>query len=207
MEKILKYTRKTQGDAPDKALVAIHGWKGNRNSMVPLIPSFNIKNTAYFFPEAPYQVNGKPEEYSWSYQKSEGIWEVDEPTKLLQNFFSELFSQFDSEKVYVMGFSQGGLVCLDMVLHLEQPLGGVFPIAGFLRDPEIEKNRCHPNQLSTPVVICHGRADDRVPADYSKKAFQLLHNQGANVELLLYNGKHKIGIECIRRMKEIIQQK
>ena len=207
MVKILKYIRKTQGYAPDKALVAIHGWKGNRNSMVPLIPSFNIKNTSYFFPEAPYQVNGKPEEYSWSYQKSEGNWEVDEPTRLLQNFFSELFSQFDSENVYVMGFSQGGLVCLDMVLHLEQPLGGVFPIAGFLRDPEIEKNRCHPNQLSTPVVICHGRADDRVPAEYSKKAFQLLHNQGANVELLLYNGKHKIGIECIRRMKEIILQK
>ena len=29
--------------------------------------------------------------------------------------------------------------------------------------------------------------------------------QGANVELLTYNGNHKIGIECIRRIKKIIQ--
>jgi len=207
VEKKLKYIQKTQGKQPDKVLVAIHGWRGNQKSMVPLIPSFNFKNTVYYFPEAPYQVNGNPNEYSWSYQKSSGRWEVEAPTRLLQNFFTDIFSQYTSENVYVMGFSQGGLVCLDIVLQFEQPLGGVFPIAGFLRDPEVERERCHPNQLSTPVIICHGKSDDRVPAEYSKKAFQLLQDQGANVELLLYNGKHKIGIECIRRMKEIIQEK
>ena len=207
MERKLKYICKIPEGSPYKALVAIHGWKGNLNSMVPLMRSLNFTDTAYFFPQAPYKVNGKPNEYSWSYQKPEGYWEVDEPTKLLREFFSELFAKFDSENVFVMGFSQGGLVCLDMVLHLEQPLGGVFPIAGFLRDPEIIRDRCHPNQLSTPVVISHGKADDRVPVENSKKAYQFLEAQGANVELLLYNGKHKIGIECIRRMKEIIKQK
>ena len=90
----------------------------------------------------------------------------------------------------------------DLEAHLEK-YGGWTD----LRDPESDRKRCHTNQLSTPVVICHGKADDRVPADYSRKAFELLKGQGANVELLLYNGKHKIGIECIRRMKEIIDRK
>ena len=34
---------------------------------------------------------------------------------------------------------------------------------------------------------------------------QLLKKQGANVELHLYNGKHKIGVESIRKIREIIQ--
>ena len=204
MKKKLRVKSRMIGDKPNKVVVAIHGWSGNCSNMELLLPSFNLKETAFFFPEAPYLVNGIKGKYSWSYQTPEGSWEVEEPTQLLRDFFTGLFKQFDSQKVYVMGFSQGGMVCLDMVLHLEHRLGGVFPIAGFLRDPESDKKRCHINQLSTPVVICHGKADDRVPADYSRKAFELLKGQGANVELLLYNGKHKIGIECIRRMKEII---
>jgi len=38
-----------------------------------------------------------------------------------------------------------------------------------------------------------------------EKMHQLLKKQGANVELHLYNGKHKIGVESIRKIREIIQ--
>ena len=104
-----------------------------------------------------------------------------------------------------MGFSQGGLICIDFALFLNQPLGGVFPIAGFSRHPKVEVPRCHPCQKNTPIIIAHGKDDDQVPVRASKNIFRQLKDQGANVELLLYNGKHKIGLQCLQKIKEIIQ--
>ena len=199
----LQYDFHQTGKTLDKAIVAIHGWQGDRNSMRPLIKSMKIKNAGWYLLEAPYRVTGG-DGWSWSYEISDGNWEIDEPKKLLDHFFSELFEKYTSENIYVIGFSQGGLVCLDFVLFLDQPLGGVFPIAGFSRHPKIEIPRCHPCQKKTPIIIAHGKDDDRVPVSASENIYRQLKEQGAKVELLLYKGKHKIGIECLRKIKKII---
>ena len=201
----LKYDIVKTENSSEKALVAIHGWQGNRSSMCPIMISMNIKNICWYFPQAPYSVGKKGDTWSWSYEISEGVWEIDEPKRLLEVFFSELFTKFTSKNVYVIGFSQGGLVCLDFVLFLNKSLGGVFSIAGFLRQPKAKIERFHPSQKKTPILISHGRNDDQVPARASENAYQLLKKQGANVELHLYNGKHKIGVESIRKIREIIQ--
>ena len=106
-----------------------------------------------------------------------------------------------------MGFSQGGLVCFDFLLFLHKPLGGVFPIAGFLRQPEYNVARFHSSQKNTPILIGHGMEDDTVPVKSSQNAYKKLLAQGANADLLLYKGKHKIGVEFIRKLKEKIQSK
>ena len=108
----LQYDLHEIGDASKKVIVAIHGWQGDRNSMFPLMKSMNINNVGWYLLEAPFPVqNG--EGFSWSYEKSNGQWEIDEPRRLLNNFFGELFKNYDSMKIYVMGFSQGGLICFD----------------------------------------------------------------------------------------------
>ena len=192
------------GNQSDRALVAIHGWQGNRNSLRPLRNSLKIKNLDWYFIEAPYSVEENKGK-SWSYEVSEGIWEEDEPKYLLNSFFDELFNKYHSEKIYVLGFSQGGLVCLDFVLFLDKPLGGIFSISGFIREPEANIKRFHACQMHTPVLISHGKNDDCVPVSASKNVYKLLKNQGANVQLLLYEGGHKISINCLRKIKEIIQ--
>jgi len=204
MAEKLQYDFHQTGNSLDKAIVAIHGWQGDRNSMRPLIKSMKIQNAGWYLLEAPYRV-AEGDGWSWSYEISDGNWEIDEPKRLLNNFFSELFKKYTSKNVYVLGFSQGGLVCLDFVLFLDQPLGGVFPIAGFLRQPKMDIERFHPCQKNTPILIGHGKDDDKVPVKASENAYRLLKKQEANVELLLYNGKHKIGMDYMKKVKKIIQ--
>ena len=204
MAEKLQYDFHQTGNSLDKAIVAIHGWQGDRNSMRPLIKSMKIQNAGWYLLEAPYRVS-EGDGWSWSYEISDGNWEIDEPKRLLNNFFSELFKKCPSINIYVLGFSQGGLVCFDFVLYLDQPLGGVFPICGFLRQPKIEIERFHPSQKNTPILIGHGKDDDKVPVNASENAYRLLKKQEANVELLLYNGKHKIGMDYMKKAKKIIQ--
>ena len=200
----LQYDFHQTGTSVDKVIVAIHGWQGDRNSMRPLIKSMKIKNAGWYLLEAPYRVT-EGDGWSWSYEISDGNWEIDEPKRLLNIFFSELFKKYTSKNVYVLGFSQGGLVCLDFVLYLDQPLGGVFPICGFMRQPKMNMARFHSCQKNTPILIGHGKDDDKVPVEASENAYRLLKKQEANVELLLYNGKHKIGMDYLKKVGEIIQ--
>ena len=41
----------------NKAIVFIHGWKGNKESFKSLSSIIKIKNTKWFFPQAPYKLN------------------------------------------------------------------------------------------------------------------------------------------------------
>ena len=60
--------------------------------------------------------------------------------------------------------------------------------------------------LEIPVILFHGEKDDVVSSDSSKIAFQLIKKAGFNVDLMIYSGKHKIGINYIKKMKSIIKQ-
>ena len=205
MIKKIEYDLNVVGSS-SSAMIAIHGWRGNRSSMKPIMQSINIPNMDWYFLEAPYVFNSLENEYTWSYKNSLGLWEVDEPKKILNKFFQELMSKYKSENIYAMGFSQGAMVCLEFVLHIEKPLGGIFVLSGFLRKPKLNILRYHMSQEKTPILISHGKNDDIIPVETSYQIYNNLKKQGANVELLTYNGNHKIGIECIRRIKKIIQK-
>ena len=114
-------------------LVFIHGWKGNKNSFKSVAQSFNIRDSVWVLPQAPYLIKGERDNYSWTYEISPGKFERKKPVKMLLDFFdSAVFSRFNSTDVYLFGFSQGGLVCYEMIRMLDKSLGGVFPIGGFM---------------------------------------------------------------------------
>ena len=204
MPKSIEYASDIKG-VPDKAILAFHGWQGNRCSFQFLSGLMRVNNVEWFFPEAPYILDNNPKTRSWSYEKSPGVWEIEEPNRLLTHFFNtEIFSKYSSEDIYIIGFSQGAIICFEFALHMDQKLGGIFPIAGMYRDKDLDKPRFHPNQKDTPIVIGHGNQDDVINIDYSKKMTGILDSQGANVRFIEFNGGHKISIQYIKEITKVI---
>lgn len=201
----IQYSSQLSGENPNKAIVCIHGWRGNRTSFQFLSGLLKTPNVKWYFPEAPYILDNNPDTRSWSYEKSPGIWEIDEPNRLLNDFFeSEIFSKYSSTDVFVIGFSQGAIICYEFALHLKVPLGGIFPVAGFFRNKEMDHPRFHPSQKDTPILIGHGFKDEIVDIEYSRKIYEILKNQDANVELIEYNGGHKISVEYLNKIAKIV---
>ena len=126
---------------------------------------------------------------------------------LLEFFNSQIFSKFNSKDVFLFGFSQGGLVCYEMIKLLDKPLGGVFPIGGFMSGVKKNIIRVHPNQSSTPIVIGHGDQDEVISVEESKVAHKLISKENSNVSLDIYKGGHKIGLSYIRKIKKLIESK
>lgn len=204
LEKLIYDKVETEGEQ-NKAVVVIHGWKGNKDSFKSIASFLKLSETTWFFPEAPFDFEGDKSKKTWTYQKDDGHWEVEKPKALLDDFFKSIvFEKFKPEKVYVMGFSQGATVCYEFVLSLNHKFAGIFPIAGFLRDPKSEIT-IHPSQFETPILIGHGRQDDIVPFEASEIAFEKFSKLCHNVKFHAYNGKHKIGVEYLREVKKMIE--
>ena len=104
----------------------------------------------------------------------------------------------------MIGFSQGAIICYEFALNLKVPLGGIFPVAGFFRNKEMDYPRFHPSQKDTPILIGHGFKDKIVDIEYSRKIYDILKNQDANVELIEYNGGHKISVEYLNKIAKIV---
>ena len=193
---------------PNIAIIGLHGWGGDKSSMSPLIDLMKIDNCQWFFPEAIYDKKDDAGGKSWTYQKEDGSYERDEPIKALQQFIKDkVHSIFNASDIYVVGFSQGALMCYEAVLTMDLAFGGVFPISGFIAKKDKTRGYPHPNIKNTPIIIGHGKDDQVVSYDASEEAFRLINKANFNVELVLYSGGHKIGIEYLRKMKSTIKRK
>jgi len=189
----------------EKVIIALHGWQGNKDSFLPLVkhPLFNEYN--WFLLQGPYSVNNNPNRRTWSYETEPNNWAYEEPKEIIYNFFqNEIFKKFESKNIYVIGFSLGALVCYEYICSMNEPLGGIFPVSGFMRNNDINLN---PNQIKTPIIIGHGENDTVVPLEKSIEAYKILKRKKANVQLIKYDAQHHIPIKMLTIISKIIKNK
>ncbi len=190
----------------EKIIIFIHGWKGNKDSFKSLSSIIKIPKTKWYFPQAPYEMNINSNQFSWSFQNSDGSYDVNETVKKFNNFLTnEILSKIDSKKVFFIGFSQGATICYELILQMKYPWGGVFPVAGFKRN----KNSfftINDNQINTPVIIGHGIKDDIIPISSSEVIYSELKKKNNNVFLEKFNGGHKISINYLKKVQEMINK-
>ena len=188
----------------DKIVVFIHGWRGNKTSFKSIASIMKIKKVKWLFPQAPYKMSNKNEEYSWAFENADGTFEVKKTVDLFSDFLKEnVLSLVDSTKVFFIGFSQGATICYDFILQLEHPWGGVFPVAGFKRNRE-SFFMIHKNQKKTPIVIGHGLKDKIIPITSSENIYNELQSNDFNVSFERFNGGHKININYLKKIQSII---
>ncbi|MBT3251542.1 MAG: hypothetical protein HN729_04300 [Candidatus Marinimicrobia bacterium] len=198
----------SSGGTQSKAIIAIHGWQGNRNSFYSIAKTLPLPDACWYLLEAPYTIDNDDSKRSWSREISPGVWDMESPRKLIHNFFSEhIWQHYKDKYIFVLGFSMGAMVCYEVILKMDRTLGGVFPIAGFIHKSQGTNFKIHQKQLKTPIIIGHGDEDNIVPVEKSHIIFNILKDQGANVDLEIFKGKHKINISFFKRMQTHIQNK
>ena len=217
----IEFNRYKKNNDSKKAIVAIHGWGGNRDSFLPFVRNLKIDDVEWFLPEAPYLMSEAPPihnpevsinknliQKSWTYKKEDGTWEVHEPMMLLDLFFNKnIINEYKSKDVYVIGFSQGAAVCYEYIMGMDRQLGGIFPIGGFFFKYSRKNKRVSESNKNTPIIIGHGIKDEIISVNKSEEAFDELSREGANVDIYRYNGGHKISMNFLRRIIEVIDGK
>ena len=132
-----------------------------------------------------------PRDYFWSFERRpEGKLDVNSfpnnyTISLIMQAVKNLLDKYiaagnvDTDRVYIMGLSMGGMGTFDMVCRFPDIFAAAIPICGGV-NPE----RLKATAGKVKFRIYHGDKDDTVPVENSRKAYRALKEYGANVEYI-----------------------
>ena len=187
------------------AIIAIHGWKGNRSSMEHVANALNIKYAQWTFIQGPYAAGDN--KYSWFEGNEKEGWNYQESLDLLYKTILDINqSGFPKSKIFLLGFSQGACLAMEFIIRQKFSIGGIIPIAGFIVEKDKFKNGMVDGSQNTPVLLIHGSKDEMVLPVESKIALKLLSNAGYEVKLETLAVGHKIPLQAKSLIENFIDK-
>jgi phospholipase/carboxylesterase len=95
----------------------------------------------------------------------------------------------------LVGFSQGSGLAFAAAAGQRLPVAGIVCLAGFLPDGALQ------GVSDLPVFWSHGRRDALVPIDEARQEVEQLRAAGARVTFCEADTGHKVGQECVRKLR------
>ena len=182
----------SSSDQPTKALIGLHGWTGDEHVFEPVAKMMNIDDAQWFFPRAPYKADsGKG--YSWFSGTDETGWDIEKTRIGIHQLLADVRSNgFSPKNIFLIGFSQGASLAMEIALRLPFAIGGIVPIAGFIKFRDTLSNEATKESKATPVLLLHGNQDEIIHVIASEKAHDFFKERGNPVYFKRYDGGHKI---------------
>ena len=173
------------------AMVLLHGRRGSAEDILGLASEFNLKNVAYFAPQA----SGR----AWYPLSFMAPREENEPN--LSSALAKVRSVVQGieqagmarDRIVIAGFSQGACLATEFVASHPAQYGGLIAFTGGLIGPpgSIEMNgRYSGHKLdNVPVLLSSGDPDPHVPWTRVEESASILQAMGAVVTLRHYPGR------------------
>jgi phospholipase/carboxylesterase len=189
---------------PKRFLILLHGWKGDENSM--LVFARNLATDIAIL--APRGIFTVPEGgYSWR-EIRPGTWglasleDFRPAAEALVAFVDEWAATagMDLDQFDLMGFSQGAAMTYTLALLYPQRIRQLAAISGFIPEGG-QFLPVMPRLNGKQVFISHGRKDDVVPVEQSRKAVLQFEQAGALVTYCESDTGHKISKECLKALE------
>jgi len=105
----------------------------------------------------------------------------------VHQLISEEEKSVPSDKIFVGGFSQGGAVALYAGLTYNKRLGGIVGLSCYLPLHTEYPTAATPQNSSTPLIMCHGKADVVVDFRFGQMSYQKIKEFHSEVEMKSYD--------------------
>jgi len=177
-----------------KVILGLHGWTGDKTSLEPIIKLFNLPNTKWICLQGPYKV--KQNGYSWFAGNDNEGWKYKKSFNKLNKCIKDLIKQdYQHNQIYILGFSQGACLAMEFMIRQPYSLGGIIPIAGFIKykDRFVKDNNI--KSKNTLVLLLHGNKDNIISPKESEIAYKFFKNLDYKTQLYLLPAKHKIPLQ------------
>ncbi|WP_409275913.1 alpha/beta hydrolase [Neobacillus sp. SCS-31] len=180
------------------ALFIMHGIGSNEQNMLSLVDG--LEDRFYIFSVRGHLPHGP----GFAYFTIEGYGKphrevFDEGINKLSSFIDYATEKYpvDSNKVYLMGFSQGAIVSMTLALTLGSKIKGAVALSGYIPQFVKEEYTINPgNQLS--LFISHGEYDNVLPYEWGKENVEFFTQLGVAVTFKSYPEGHTVSLENLR---------
>ncbi len=189
-----------------KALILIHGWTGDENSMWVFARNF-APEFCILAPRGPLatDIGG----YGWveaNFHHPSTFAEF-EPVaaKLLETLDPLLLSLgVPPAPLNLMGFSQGTAMAYTLAIQYPQRVSRIAGLSGFL--PAGADAYLKPGSFSQKqVFIAHGSQDETIPVQWARETAQKLKQAGAQVTYCEEGTGHKLSLTCFTALRTFFQ--
>ncbi len=186
---------------PNKVIIALHGWTGDVTSMEPIARTWNLEDVNWVLLQAPYHANDGG--FSWFDGNEEIGWQYEDSFNNLLELIDDLNRKgFPNHVIFILGFSQGACLSMEFMIRQNFSLGGIIPIAGFIRYKDSFKKGSLSKNNNTPVLLLHGSQDEIIVLEESRISLKLFIDAGYKATLHILASRHKIPLQA----KEIIEK-
>jgi len=193
----------TSGDNPVGSVIWLHGLGADGHDFEPIVPELRLPAELplrFVFPHAPVRpvtINGGMAMRAWYDILSldaNGRADADgvrESTALLEALIEcEQQRGIAPDKIVIAGFSQGGAIAINAVLHSTTKLAGLMALSAYIALPgELAGSTGH---RDLPVFMAHGTFDPIVPMQWGRASADQLTALGYDVEWRDYPMAHAV---------------
>ena len=198
------------GAEPRSALIVLHGLGADGNDFVPIAQELDLRSIGpvrFVFPHAPIRtvtLNGGMAMRAWyDILGTDLVRREDEPglrasaAEVQALIDREVARGIPSERIVLMGFSQGCAMTLLTGLRSPQRLAGLVGLSGYLPLAQTTATeRSDANRL-VPIFLAHGRQDPMVQLDRGTASRDALQALGYQIEWHDYAMPHSVCAEEI----------
>jgi len=197
------------------SFIWLHGLGADGNDFAPIVPELNLPTDSairFIFPHAPsipVTVNGGFVMPAWydilemnierKVDEAQLINSAKEVEKLIER---EIERGVPSDRIILIGFSQGGAVAYHTALSYQKPLAGLLALSTYYATEDTielsDENR------NIPIYIQHGIQDPVVVHQLGRKAHKTLQSSGYQSQFQAYQMEHNVCMEQISDIRNIL---
>lgn len=165
-------TTTADSSAPVGTVIWLHGLGADASDFEPLVPMFNLHQPLRFiFPNAPVRpitINGGAEMRGWydidPGAPLAGTEDINQSCQAIAQLVEqEISNGIPAKQIVLAGFSQGGVIALQLGLSYHQSLRGIMALSTYLHDHENVAERLDFSNVDIPIFMAHGLSDPMIP--------------------------------------------
>jgi phospholipase/carboxylesterase len=185
-------------------VIVMHGRGADANDLADLAPMID-GGYRFVFPNAAKPFEPMPGyTFGWSWFDGwppEGDSVVDSRTKLLA-LIDELVARYPTPegKIVIAGFSQGGLMAIDIGFRTTQPIAGIVVMSGAIFEADM------PPLRKLPMLITHGTEDEMVEILQARRTRFVLEEHGLAPEYHEFPMGHHVTAESMEVVKGFLRR-
>lgn len=178
-------------------IVLIHGYGSNENDLFSFNDFFNenLNIVSYRATNELYQ-----NMYAWydiyfennvkSFDEKTAIESAKLITEEIKLFCNEY--NCDENRVTLIGFSQGAILGYSILFLNPNLLKNFVALSGYVEEKILDSNDIKTN---TSIYVSHGKSDETIPYDDSKKTLRLLDSKKIKYDFFEFNQGHGVSQE------------